>query len=612
MKNFEAKLKKMAQVNPTKSFSKDAKLRLLSKIEKQNDEAWFLSFLTRVEIPYPSSRLKASFLERLFGGRPFWGQGFWEFFQVHKLFAAFGVLAIVTATTFSFFTFTNTTSAEEQTLLTVVNGLVEIGTNDDFRQSQVGAVLSTNSVVRTGENSSAEIVFFEDSVIRLAENTQVKIEKLAPNPLDQEVGNVVVSFDFGKVWVKTLVEETEIASFELRAGDELAVFPQRGTFDLIREGNITTLRVFDRSIKVSYRGSDDPQSLNLLEENKLKISLKGIGEPVDIDMNEYSDYWIESNLRSDQQYVAEFISQKTAKSTDWNSINEVINNLEPDSAEQYLLVAKKNFNEGLEYLANNQEDLAAQKFTAFADYLHDSLVKDEVFREKALILIEKEAKHLQLILPDDQLFPAKEALNAAREIVAEDPLIAIQQGAKEKLWEANELAKTATPQSQNLAKRSLDEYSNAIKKAPSNTADPELRAEILDQKSEELEILSEIEENIEAKPETQEKIAEIETEVVNEALEASSRREPLRPGFPTLGAEEDKIDDLVAQVNIYKTERGQENATREVLKQFENDISQLSDLKELKAKLPEKVRPMVTKKMVETIREEKKNAQSES
>lgn len=94
--------------------------------------------------------------------------------------------------------------------LSVADGQVEIWNGSDWQEVAVGTTLSSQSQLRTGENSKAVLEFDEGSALRLDENTHVILEKI--NNKNISVAQVV-----GETYSR--VNKTSGLTYKVKSGD---------------------------------------------------------------------------------------------------------------------------------------------------------------------------------------------------------------------------------------------------------------------------------------------------------------------------------------------------------------------------------------------------------
>jgi hypothetical protein len=171
MKSFQEKIRRISKdIKPSDDFRKKAQIALFKEIMNDNDEAWFSNLSTSMDTPPISMGMRFAFVKKLVGADKI-KQGFFA----SKLFAFSGFAIAFFITISSFFVFAFPSSAEEKSYISYQEGLVEISKNNkDFKSANYEEVLSSGTTIRTGQDSFASITFFEGSIIRMDENTEIK------------------------------------------------------------------------------------------------------------------------------------------------------------------------------------------------------------------------------------------------------------------------------------------------------------------------------------------------------------------------------------------------------------------------------------------------------
>ena len=603
MKRFKNKIGFLKKtVLPSTEFRRKIKSNLIKKIIKDEPK---VKFFKQIDLLSPSRNENSLLSNNL---------------KRKKTFKSRLIKASVVLTAcliFLLIIFSKPTSAENKTFFSNITGIVQFSNNSIFKEAQVGDILENGSTVRTDKSSSAEIVFFEDSVLRLEENSKIAIKKLLPDPRIKEVGSVTVELEFGKAWIKSF--GGGFSEFKVHCADAV-IFPQNGTFDLLRDGNFTKIRVFDRSIKISHRGERDRGMFSLIKDRQVIVSLIGVGEIEKIKDWEKGEEWIKRNLFLDKNYIENFISKKIEIK---GGLKNVLNSLTPSSAEELLQMAENNFRNAIKLLREDQKKEAEKELVKFLENIKNAIEKDASMKEVAKVMLENESKFLQFTLPQEKLFMAKNILEKGKELVAENLRTQKEKNITERLWEAKKFAEN---QENNLAQNNLKNFTKEIKNIPfqsnkeEKNSSPEIKIKILEEKSEQLEILLDLAEDI---PEEKNKgdISSAENEVIidvieiieNKKIDEKAIKEKKNSSMKSLFKEDIKIEtpqELAQRVKIYKTPRGQENATREILKNIKNNSDSLLKLKEFRSNIPKNynLHKMITDKMLEIIREEKRKA----
>lgn len=77
-------------------------------------------------------------------------------------------------------------------------------------------------MIETGSGSKALIDFFDNSVTRLKENTNLEITEMDVNPENQMETNILLKLNAGQVWNKVTKIVTQDSSFEVETYNTIA------------------------------------------------------------------------------------------------------------------------------------------------------------------------------------------------------------------------------------------------------------------------------------------------------------------------------------------------------------------------------------------------------
>lgn len=587
-KKFKDHLRQLGKVNPSEEFRSRFKADLRAKIAGERS-SFFVRFLP------------------VFNKNTEHCPGTSPLYNFVKNFAFAGVLSVFLIFMGGFFLYSSSTSAGEESYLQEVSGSVEISKGgNDFDVAKTEEVLGNGSVLRTGDSSSASVVFFEDSVLRLDANTEVEIKTLLPHPLVSDMGVVSIELKSGRIWVKSLAENSDYAGIEVYAGD-LLITPENSALDVEINGDVSLVRVFERSSKVAYRGTREKKTAILIAGNEVQSSLIGLSNIEKITNEEKSSTWVQENLTKDTNYMENFIDQQTEyfESPLVRLKENVALTWGADSGEKYFALAQRNFHNAIVELRAGDKDAGNNDLAEFATNLDKAISMDSSLRSEIEAELQKAKKYLQFSVPTDDLFLAKKAVEDALEKVATDPVAVRLKANKETLWEVHALA-SADPYmaSEHLKTFTEDLQADAMENEGATIDDPEAKAEILEQKTEELEILSDLQDN----SITGQVMEDAENEVIAEVAQVSTP--VVRVGFPgdesaKKGATENNYLD---SINKYQTVRGQENALRQILLSIPNDSSSLELLQQMKQEVPIHLKRLVIEKIMEITKIERQKA----
>ena len=191
--------------------------------------------------------------------------------------------------------FSNTAQANEpKAQLIIESGIVEIKHSEGiWTTAEDGMDLYELDSVRTGDNSSASIILFKSSIVRLDSNTMVTIKELVKNADER---SVTLQQDAGRTW-NTVVKVCGIDNYDVET--PTAVASVRGTsFGIDVEQGATVVKVIKGIVNVTHFIYGDIYSVQLHENYSVTVYNDSMGEPETFDI----DDWIENNLLKDEQF----------------------------------------------------------------------------------------------------------------------------------------------------------------------------------------------------------------------------------------------------------------------------------------------------------------------
>ena len=197
-----------------------------------------------------------------------------------------------------FLWFTSKADDEVRAQLIIEAGIVQVKhSGESWISAQNGMLLRVSDAVKTGDNSSASIVLFKSSIIRLDSNTEVIIKKIL-----QQAGEtgITIQQDAGRTW-NTVQKISGIDNYDVQT--PVAVASVRGTsFDVNVHANGTTdVSVIIGSNNVSSK--KDGQVVYTIEVNEnesVTIDPNAINQTLKTKPFEKDD-WILENLQKDEE-----------------------------------------------------------------------------------------------------------------------------------------------------------------------------------------------------------------------------------------------------------------------------------------------------------------------
>lgn len=183
--------------------------------------------------------------------------------------------------------------------LIINSGDVQIKSEGEpWKSAENGIYLYSYDSVKTGDNSSASIILFETSIIRLDSNTQVTIEELIR---DKET-SVTIQQDSGRTW-NTVYKISGIDNYEVQTpttvasvrGTAFVVIVQENgsSYYGVSHGILNVSIITDGEIQGSIDVSGNESIFVYIDVSKKKLVTKPLEK----------DEWINENLISDEKFV---------------------------------------------------------------------------------------------------------------------------------------------------------------------------------------------------------------------------------------------------------------------------------------------------------------------
>lgn len=201
-------------------------------------------------------------------------------------------------------------AGEERAQLIDISGDVQIKHDGAWKTAVNGSYLFVSDSVKTGSSSSATIVLFRSSLIRLDNNTEITLKEI----LEELETSVTIEQEAGRTW-NTISKISGIDNYEVETPTTVASV--RGTsFDvyLLANGNIS-ITVTNGTVNVTnYKDGKIVNSLEVPEYVTVSIDPKNIEKkpkPKPIE----DDEWIEKNKEKDEEFI-EYLKEEVYKRID--------------------------------------------------------------------------------------------------------------------------------------------------------------------------------------------------------------------------------------------------------------------------------------------------------
>ncbi|MFH1284310.1 MAG: FecR domain-containing protein [Candidatus Peregrinibacteria bacterium] len=226
-------------------------------------------------------------------------------FAYHKKFASAFVLFIMMIGMFAFvnFSYSGVVMAETFTILDSYSGEVSVNRNGEDVEVQRGMRIYENDIISTGDDGFASIRFFDDSVGRLADGTEIIVNKLF-RPSESSVESYVeISLLSGSVWARVVNLVESQSSFVVKAGGMYAS-ARKAAFNVKVHNDDVEIGVFNHMVDVSVDG-DSGNSEKIVTGQKVVASAGSNVSVQNIDEGEQQTAWVQKNLSDDKVYLIE-------------------------------------------------------------------------------------------------------------------------------------------------------------------------------------------------------------------------------------------------------------------------------------------------------------------
>ena len=646
--NLEQELHRLSKVNPSSKFSKKAKLRLMHQIAIQDSERVWLRALFNVRQVNPNRSWVSLARKRLLSRvqvKPETATS-WIAWMRRTTASALAMVIAVTAVLFSVGS-KQPVNASDNTYLEVKMGQVEVKRADklDWLTVSENTELSAGDLVRVPNNAMATIYFFDDSQIRLSDNSLLLISRTESSPGFGQQGIIEVALHQGRAWVQTLNVEDDFARFSL-VTREAIISAINSSFDVSTDWfEPTEVRVFKRSVKVEALNSinreviaegrlSTGEQIILSENNKGKQdTLAALASIEPVSQKTKLQSWVMQNLEGDQLHLSDL------KDREWIRLQAATKVLPGDflypikRAKERLSLA---LSFGSSAIADAQIDIANQRLAesivliqkgqrskakaVLADYseIIDDISKlaqksEQVKQDFSNKVVASKQKVLLAALPSDaKVGLVKQALDKSEELLAKNPLEKAEvrlQNALDNLASVQEFVANGDLKSAQETLINQDVTALDVLKVAENLEDEEkkkaLYARLLEAQYAQQHLLNQIKE-VASSAQSDEIFAKL-IENTNQKLEAGIKTTvsvvlPIIPDVlvadTTPLPELDKITAFVEKVNIYRTSRGQENQIARLLKQNPQQARDIDFLRAVRDKFKGVARKAINQRMV--------------
>ncbi len=384
---------------------------------------------------------------------------------------------------------TNVVRAATFTKLGSFEGGVLLERDGEFVDIYPGIEIHEKDKIITGEDGQAVIEYFDDSVSRLASDSQLLINELRGDSFRSRVS---ISLLDGAGWFKVINLVESHSAFVVEAAD-VYTSAYRAAFNVEVDENDLEIGVFNNSVDV--RSGQDKEKVVSGEKMVVDSASKEVKSVKKLDAAEKEDQWVKDNLESDKIYLTEvdqrLLSAKIeAVGIDLDDDFSLENSLREDTllfltfddvkkekielnlAEKDFIAAQiKLHNEDLttEEKVEAQEAIAgfSDEVQEFYDLVDEVSTTDEVYGEELEQYVEEkiltQKKDLLVVLPQSPIYEVKEVVDDLELLTADDETDLIEIMADqvvEKLASAEELDESV--EHEDLASEVVEDYKEVL------------------------------------------------------------------------------------------------------------------------------------------------------
>ena len=646
MRELEKALNQLPKIDPSQGFIKMAKVRLFQQIELEKNESWFMAYLKKLTPVMPSSAFiqaaKIRLMNRILSEKRQPARHGWlgRLAFVKSIVASTLVMMIAVTTTLFFVEGKQVVSAAEDTYVEVLAGSLSIKHADSLAWNEVTeqVALTAGDLIKVSEDSQALVHFFDDSQIRLSENSVLLISQLASSPAYSRQGVVEVSLHDGDAWVQTLNVEDGYAGLTLITRDAIvnAINASFAVHSQLTEP--TTVQVFSNSVSVQALNAETRATIatfQVNENNALRIvgnSDKPVTSLAAITQQNLANQWVQGNLEKDSLHLAEIrengiirlrLAAGALPGTMLYPIKQARERLQlafgSNHANTQIQIANSRLNEAVVLLESGEKQKALEALMSYQSMaraiMESAKTDDSSKKQMANQLITPHQKNLIAALPSEiSVEVVKEALHQTEELFAEDPIELEKvklENSVERLRDASSLAKAGNLDAAKEAIINHGLVDSGTLEDVANIQDEAMKTSVLmdivDLRNEEMALIESLSTLVDSQlvkdPQLVSLLQAAHEQNVAELQAATDMVQPLAPVVADAQnvtvVRLSKVEETIAKINLYNTWQGQQNQINRLLKHDEKNTFSMEFLVELRNNLDGRARDLVNAKILE-------------
>ncbi|HEC21207.1 MAG TPA: hypothetical protein ENI70_01690, partial [Candidatus Peregrinibacteria bacterium] len=314
------------KTSPPRSLSTGLRKKLIFHIEKEKESTVLkkviqvLNLAQQVVRPGKDlvSRIRRRILDEISRPKPNWRESF-SFVFDRRILA--GATAFFLIFSLIYYSFENAPliSASKSAYLNLVEGVVFVKRDNEWKRLANNTELEKNDIVVTSSNSSAEIYFFDDSITRLNEKTEIQIKSLKSSQENPTQKSILIELHKGRIWSKAIHLLNEESSFNIQINNLLTTLNNAAvdiehTPDEIRvttAENFANIQVVDpwREITHKTKLTKNHEVKIPLRRSQLIVTNKGI--PIkSVQKKTKEEEWFQENREKDKKHDSNFTLKK--------------------------------------------------------------------------------------------------------------------------------------------------------------------------------------------------------------------------------------------------------------------------------------------------------------
>lgn len=622
MDNLEVKLRNLSKIEPSKGFIRASKNRLMQQIELQQQESWFKSFLRKIGIVQPNASFLSQARLRLMHRIneipqpikiPL--QGFARTLIFIKRAVASTMVMILAVTSTLFFVEGQTVvEASDDSYLEVLSGIVSVKHADFLLWEDINGQIEIQSgdLIKVGEGSQALVHFFDDTELRLNENTTFLISQLAISPNYSRQGIIEVALHEGSAWVQTLNVDDDYAGFVMSTRDAM-IQTLNSTFSVSTDlKKAATVMVLNNKISLTSLKQDTREAVETVKvvaNERAEIGITGGRvNPViaisPVTEQDLANEWVQFNLNLDHEHLTQLREKGIERLTQMAGTlpGQMLYPIKQAKERLRLLVtgqdgqinaqieiANNRLNEAIVLLEKGNTQKGREALIAYQSMARQIAQENEKNEVVTKLLLPHKKALASDLSKDVNVGLVKETLHETAEILAENP-VELEKvrlvNSVERLRDILDLVEMAdfVAARDRLVSHQLvgGDVLSAIE-GLDQEAQKEVIQEVLELRQEELALLDVISRSMSAISNSDEQLVamlESATQSAEESVDATiAFATPLIPELiaevTAQPSENDlKIAELVDRIQIYSTFDGQQNQIERLLKyELENPAS---------------------------------------